>query len=220
MKKPWLENYITGSPKIWRRSALASCLGVAVLRTLTAEGVPIDVLQTGTGMALQTAEVTVPLFGSANPAPLTFEFGFETQETVAPGQIFSSFSVQLGNQNGIYALIGTVDPGGMVLAPSNPGGVTISPSAITSTAITFPNGLPGYATQYAFDLTFTIPSTFWGESTDLYFQFYDDMSGQNALGFYSVPSAASVPDSGPWSLYGLAAAALVAGRRYFAKREQ
>ena len=212
-------SYILEPAKNWKRSSQTVCAGLLAMITLSVEGVTINVLQTGAGMTLQTAEVAVPVFASANPSPLTFEFGFETQETAAPGQILSSFSVQLGNQNGNYALIGTADPSGVVLAPSNPGGVTISSSDIVSTAISFPSGLPGYATQYAFELTFTIPSTFWGESTDLYFQLYDDMSGQNALGFYSVPSAASVPDSGGWILYGLAGAALVGARRCFVKRE-
>jgi hypothetical protein len=123
---------------------------------ITNEG-PFTVVRSDTNHTLLSfnLEFNAP---PANGAVLSFDFGFATDEPVAPGTFYDSFSATLENSNQTAtALLFTADRSGTQWAPPNPGGLTISPDSVHSQSISFPQLGSPKATQFADIVTFLLP---------------------------------------------------------------
>jgi hypothetical protein len=184
-------------------------VGVAVLLVLVGrQGVVaqgVVVLRTGGGTPLVTASESVLVPPGAGPVPLMFDFGFGTDETVAPGRILDSFTVTVQDAAGVHTLVLlTADAGGLVWAPFTPGAMFISPDAIVRTPVAFPSLEPVLVHQIAFAVTVPLPPAFSG-LLHVHFDLFDNLDSTASLGWFR---AVQVPEPA-------SAALLITGSAFF-----
>jgi hypothetical protein len=143
----------------------------------------LTVLQTGGGQPLVTSQQTVSI-GTNGGVVISFNFGFVTTETVAPGAVLDSFSVSVQDQLSDLALLLTADASGVTWAPYSPGAVPITAGQITWQAITPPSDSPVSGQGVAYYVQLPVPTQFQGDSLNVYFDLFDNLNQNSSLGWY------------------------------------
>jgi len=168
----------------------------------------ITVLNTGGGQPL-VSEVR-PLFvdaGAVQPR-LSFNFGFATDENVAPGNFLDSFTVTLQDSNQLFtAVYLTADASGTVLAPLASGAIVLDPTSIQTNALAYPSLSPVLLNQRAYTVSAPIPVQFLGGYVNVYFDLFDNLNAVRSQTWFSEPTLVQVPEPQSWSLLLLAGAA-------------
>jgi hypothetical protein len=156
-------------------------LGIVPMSAL-AQGT-LTLLQTGGGLPLVTSQQTV-VVGTNSGAVITFNFGFVTSESPAPGVVLDSFSVSVQDPLSDLALLLTADASGVTWAPYSPGATPITDSQVIRQAISPPSDSPVLGQGLAYSVQFPVPAQFLGNSLTVYFDLYDNLSGASSLGWY------------------------------------
>ena len=166
---------------------------------------PPIILRTGGGLS---STQLIGSFDASTPALVHFTFGFATDEEVMPGTFLDSFTLTLGEADGLLSVIYNVtDRSGSFWAPDAPGTISIPESSILREAISFPaipELDPIYTYRYAFSVTAPVPDELLGRNLNFYADLFDNGNALNSLGWISVTP---VPEPSTWAL-GLAAVAM------------
>lgn len=171
------------------------------------------VLQTGSGVPLQTKQEVLSLAGVTAPA-VRFDFGFATDEVPTPGVLLDSFTVSLqGGNSNQTAVVVTADASGVLWAPPAPGAVPLADSVIQRLAITPPSLQPIDSRGVAFAVQVPVPSQFTGTGFEVDFDLFDNLNATMSLGWYTPPQVVSAPEASSWSLLSGGLLVLAANRR-------
>jgi hypothetical protein len=159
------------------------------------------VLQTGGGQPVVSEVRTVWVGADAIWERLVFDWGFATDETVAPGVFLDSFTATLQDLDGSFtAIYLTADAAGTFLAPATPGTVLIDPTSISLTPIGYPTLLPALAYQRAYQMSAVIPGQFAGRQVNIFFDLFDNQNGIASQAWFNNVTVDSVPEPGVLSL--------------------
>ena len=191
------------------------CLGLIPLvpGTLQGQGT-LEVMRTSGGESLYSGSVPIAFPSVPGGNDLEFKFGFETDETFAPGKIFDSFSLTLQNGDGSITLVLlTSDASGVTLAPATPGTTLILPAALAVVPIAPPTLDPNLSRQAAFQVHAHLPESVRGQSTTLYLDLFSNRDGVDSLGWFSDPVLVPEPCVGFAATIGLTLLALCSRRR-------
>ncbi len=179
-----------------------------------AQGETPVVLETGGGSSLVSREVPLNLPSMGAGVKLQFQFGFSTAETAGPGKFLDSFLVSLAGAGGPHYLpLVTVDSMAPVWVPAG-GTVPFSELELGRTAIAYPEGVPVYGSQSAWQVSLLIPE---GLLTDpnlfLYFDLFDNGDPTHSLGWFNEVKTEAVPEPSTVTLGISAAIALFLSRK-------
>jgi hypothetical protein len=140
----------------------------------------------------------LPAISPTTPPPLQFEFGFATDETPGPGNIFDSFTLTLQDNalNHTVVLL-TADANGIVWAPPTPGTLFLDPNSITRSAISFPSLQPILAARSAFQVSVPMPAQFNGLTAKIFVDLFDNLDAVASQGYFRVTA---VPEPTVWMI--------------------
>jgi hypothetical protein len=169
------------------------------------------VLQTGGGQSLINSQQLLQTGGVPNPA-VFFDFGFFTDEIVAPGVFLDSFTVTIQDSSSAVAVLVTADASGSLWAPLSPGAIFLSDFDIERKAFSPPTLDPIFGRGVGFSVGFLLPEEFTGPSVTVHFDLFDNQDGLMSGGWYSQPHIESVPE--PHSAWLLTFGLLMAGLRW------
>jgi hypothetical protein len=177
------------------------------------------VLQTGGDTPLVSDQQILPFDGTAGQQ-LTFNFGFFTAESSAPGTFLDSFTVTMQDGSSGTAILGVIDASGTVWAPPSGGGIVLSDSDIVRMAIIPPSDSPILGQGVGYSVTVPIPQQLVGPQLTLYFDLFDNQDPNMSTGWFTPPRISSVPEPGIGSLFTLALlGAIIRRKRIHAARK-
>jgi hypothetical protein len=167
---------------------------------------PLHVLETQQADGLVTTNSTLDLRAIPPGFVIEFAFGFATDETTVPGAFLDAFTISFVNAADPFqvAVLLTVDPAGLVIAPLTPGGIALDPTAISLMPVLFPPELPGLSRRWAYQLTTPIPHALQGQLVTVYFDLFDNANQLNSLAWASQVFAIPEPGAALLMTCGLA----------------
>jgi len=176
------------------RSSVIALALICALEFVRGQGVIVP-LNTGGGQPLVTEMSTVTVGADLLQPRLEFNFGFATDESVAPETFLDSFTLTIQDANRVFtAVLLTADASGTELAPTTPGTVAIDPATISTAAIAYPNLQPVLANQQAFQASVAIPTQFFGGEVDVFFDLFDNLDARASQGWFSDLRVTAVPE--------------------------
>jgi hypothetical protein len=159
---------------------------------------PANILQTGGGEPLITAEISLDIPPASRAPRLEFEVGFATAETEAFGLFLDSLSVTLQRVNQTAtALLLTLDLHGPVWAPFNPGGFEVSPGQIVRTEQAFDPDAGNFDVIHAYSISMAVPEPFTDAANWLFFDLFDNGNDKDSFAYFDKISLSH--DSTPYS---------------------
>lgn len=137
---------------------------------------------------------------------IEFAFGFATDETAVPGAFLDAFTISFVNDADPLqvAVLLTVDPAGIVIAPLTPGGIVLDPTAMSLMPVLFPPELPALSQRWAYHVTTPIPHALQGQLVTVYFDLFDNANQLNSLAWASQVFAIPEPRAALVVFVGLA----------------
>jgi hypothetical protein len=171
----------------------ASALAQGTFEVITTGGGPLTILRSG-------------IIANSQSPFLQFQFGFATDEVIAPGVFLDSVTASLQPLNDVAqtVILFTVDRSGANWAPPSPGSLSIDPGSIQRQSIVFPSLTPQLTNRVAYEVTVAIPVTLRNRPLNLYFDLFDNQNSLRSLAWLG--PFAPVPEPG-W--VGFAACGLV-----------
>ena len=103
------------------------------------------------------------------------------------------------------AVLLTMDPNGLVLAPPTPGGIVIPAGALTVTSIPYFGSASDPVNRTAYSVLFDVPTEFGGLGGSFYFDFFDNGNASRSVGYLQNFAVVPEPSLGWLLLSGLAA---------------
>jgi hypothetical protein len=185
---------IIGSTRAVFRFVLLS--GMALSGSALLAQVTLDVLRTGPGAPSTATVFRSGLIATSNSFFLQFQFGFATEEEVAPNVFLDSITAtfQASNDSPATLLVLTVDRSGAYWAPSATGALFLDPNSIQRQTIAFPALEPGLLNQVAYQVTVPIPESLQNRSLNFYFDLFDNQNSLRSLAW--VGDVTAVPEPG------------------------
>jgi len=171
-------------------AAALACFSIAP--SVLAQGA-FTILQTGSGQALVSDQEVLQTGGITSPL-IQFDFGFATDETLAPGVFLDSFTVSFEDASSNVAIVATADASGVVWAPTSPGSVGLTGAQIQRQTITPPSLTPVLAQSMAYSVEVPVPSAFTGSSVTVFFDLFDNQNSTASRGWYGNLLVTSVPE--------------------------
>jgi hypothetical protein len=153
-------------------------------------------LETGSGDALQTVSLQVSVPVPSVAPVLSFDVGFATAETPAPGVFLDAltFTLQRADQTQTAVLL-TVDAFGLKLAPPSAGAFQVNSDAINATSIAYFGSLSDPAERSAYHVTLDLPGEFAGAG-QLLMDLFDNGDAKKSVGIVANVSIVSAPEPG------------------------
>ena len=165
----------------------------------------LTIMNTGSGQPLLSEVRSLFVDGSLFQPRLLFNFGFATDESLAPGTFLDSFTVTIQDPNQAFtAIYLTLDIAGTILAPPTPGTLFIDPATISTDPLAYPNLSPVLFDQHAYALSALIPAQFFGSQINVYFDLFDNQNSIASQAWFSNLRVESVPEPQVLSLLLLA----------------
>lgn len=162
----------------------------------------LTVLQTGSGQPL-TSEQQVLQLGVVGAQEISFDCGFASAETPAPGTFLDSFTVTIQDMLSDSAVVATFDASGVVWAPSTPGDVTLLDNQIQRQAIIPPSLAPILGQGVAYSVQLAVPTAFSGSAVTVYFDLFDNLNQTQSLGWFNNVELITTPEPSAGSLLAL-----------------
>ena len=160
---------------------------------------PISVLTTLPGQALISTNQSVLIDPAILAPELQFGFGFSTDETAGPGQIFDSFTISAQTETAsLLAIFLTADVFGVNWAPPTPGALNLNGDQINRTALNFPELSPDLRQKVAFLVRVPLPPEFRGQPLRLYYDLFNNQNNQASLAWFTAPQV--IPEPATWLL--------------------
>lgn len=172
----------------WRRRiAVVSCgLSLSLVDPAAAQGTleSLTILRADGSAPLHTQ--TLDLVFPVQPVgPLTFNFGFETDEVFGPDAFFDAFSLSFRTADDLYNLIVlTADASGVVFLPPVLGGDPNPGIIVDHRAIPSPSLEPRLSIQSSFSVSAMIPESLAGKQATFYLDLFDNGNGVRSQAWF------------------------------------